>query len=61
MNSVQAGGKIRVSAPSSSTERSCYEIGYSAELADDTSAVFTPEELVDNGIALVIYEPFEDQ
>jgi hypothetical protein len=31
-----------------------YEIGYSAELADDLSAVFTPEELVDNGIALVI-------
>ncbi|MER5319516.1 hypothetical protein [Streptosporangium roseum] len=31
-----------------------YEIGYSAELADDPSAVFTPEELADNGIALVI-------
>ncbi|MER6175704.1 hypothetical protein [Streptosporangium sp. NPDC001681] len=30
------------------------EIGYSAELADDTSAVFTPEELADNGIALMI-------
>ncbi|MEU6743013.1 GntR family transcriptional regulator [Streptosporangium sandarakinum] len=31
-----------------------YEIGYSAELADDPSAVFTPQELADNGIALVI-------
>ncbi|MER6176743.1 hypothetical protein [Streptosporangium sp. NPDC001681] len=31
-----------------------YEIGCSAELADDVSAVFTPEELADNGIALTI-------
>jgi DNA-binding GntR family transcriptional regulator len=31
-----------------------YEIGYHAELADDPNADFTPQELADSGIALVI-------
>lgn len=31
-----------------------FELGHGAELADDPNALFTPEELADEGIALLI-------
>lgn len=38
-----------VKAPANS-----FEIGHGAELADDPNALFTPEELADEGISLII-------